>query len=134
MLTSWKKLVDYPKKYRCPTIVCSGLFTSSECQKAGHRSRFWDADHMEGSVNLRNLATISRPHSQGPVQPSPMERACEGQVSMTDKDIYIPRFCPTSSHGQGVQRRRRSCVHVCARERVCVCTCACVCVHARTCV
>ena len=83
----------------------------------------------------RKLTALDRPRSQGPVQPSSMELACEEQVSMaihhstaslasylTDKDVCIPRYCPTSSHGQGAQR---SSEEVCARA----CVCLCVCVH-----
>ena len=91
----------------------------------------------------RNLTALDRPHSQGPVKPSSMERACEEQVSMaihhsaaslagqlTDKDVCILRSCPTSSHGQGVKRRRRRrCVRVCVCAVLCCAVLCCVCVR-----
>ena len=43
---------------------------------------------------------------------------------LTNKDVFIPRFCPTSSNGQGVQRKRRGCA---------LCVCVCVCARAHVC-
>ena len=82
---------------------------------------------------------LGRPRSQGPVQPSSMEQACEEQVLMaihhstallagqlTDKRCLYTKILPNIQPLTKSSEEEEVCVCVC----VCVCVwCVCVCTH-----
>ena len=67
-----------------------------------------------GSGNLKEPQSADRPSSQGPVQPSSMERACEEQISMA---IH---HSTASLAGQLTDKRR---LHTTILPNVCACVC-----------
>ena len=73
------------------------------------REEWWDSISFTESVKER-VCKSSHASQQQSVIHQPRLPA-----SSLTKDICIPRSCPTSSHGQGVQRRGGRCVMHCGK-------------------